>query len=102
MRKEVADAAPTPCLGCAGGSCVDAVCLRSKPTACGDPARDIAVPVACQESEPERPLMPTEHLAGDADVDNFVRSAIAEIERREGYEEQLRVALGSCRRLTQK
>ena len=58
---------------------------------------NIAVPVACQEPEPERPLMPTEHLAGDADVDTFVRSAIAEIERREGYEEQLRVALSNCR-----
>ena len=58
---------------------------------------NIAVPVACNEPEPERPNMPTEHLAGDADVDTFVRSAIAEIERREGYELQLQQALHNCK-----
>ena len=58
---------------------------------------NIAVPVACNESEPERPNMPTEHLAGDVSVDDFVRSAIAEIERREGYELQLQQALRNCK-----
>ena len=58
---------------------------------------NIAVPVACNEPEPERPNMPTEHLAGDADVDTWAKSVIAEIERREGYEGQLRAALNNCR-----
>ena len=59
---------------------------------------NIAVPVACNEAEPERPVMPTEHLAGDADLDTWAKSVIAEIERREGYEGQLRVALANCKK----
>lgn len=58
----------------------------------------IAVPVPCDESEPERPSMPTEHLAGDADVDSYVQAAGAELERREGYETELRAALANCKR----
>lgn len=57
----------------------------------------VAVQVPCDEPEPERPNMPTEHLAGDADVDAYVQAAAAEIERREGYEVQLRAALRSCK-----
>lgn len=60
----------------------------------------VAVPVPCDEPEPERPNMPTEHLAGDADVDSYVQAAAAELERREGYEIALRVALQNCRRLS--
>ena len=56
-----------------------------------------AVPVACQEPEPNRPVMPTEHLPGDADVDAYVQAAAAEIERREGYEGQLVTALRNCK-----
>ncbi|WP_353738650.1 hypothetical protein [Comamonas sp.] len=41
--------------------------------------------------------MPTEHLAGDADVDTYVQAAAAEIERREGYEGQLVTALRNCK-----
>lgn len=57
----------------------------------------VAVQVPCDEPEPERPNMPTEHLVGDADVDAYVQAASAEIERREGYEIQLRGALRNCR-----
>lgn len=57
----------------------------------------IAVPVACQEPEPAKPVMPTEHLAGDADVDAYVQAAAAEIERRKGYEGQLVTALRNCK-----
>lgn len=57
----------------------------------------VAVPVACQEPEPNRPVMPTEHLAGDADVDAYVQAAAAEIERRRGYEDQLVTALRNCK-----
>lgn len=57
----------------------------------------VAVPVPCQEPEPARPVMPTEHLAGDADVDAYVQASGAEIERREGYEGQLVQALRNCK-----
>jgi hypothetical protein len=57
----------------------------------------VAVPVPCQEPEPARPSMPTEHLAGDTDVDAYVQAAAAEIERREGYELQLVTALSNCK-----
>lgn len=57
----------------------------------------IAVPVECREAEPERPQMPTDALPLDADVDQYVQAAAAEIARREGYEELLRTALGNCR-----
>lgn len=57
----------------------------------------VAVPVPCQEPEPARPIMPTEHLAGDAGVDAYVQAAGAEIERREGYEIELVQALRNCK-----
>lgn len=57
----------------------------------------VAVPVPCQEPEPARPVMPTEHLAGDAGVDAYVQAAAAELERREGYETELRAALANCK-----
>lgn len=56
----------------------------------------VPVPVACQETEPGRPVMPTEALAPEAPLDAFVQAAIAEIERREGYELKLRTALQAC------
>lgn len=59
---------------------------------------NVAVPVACQEKEPERPVMPTEALRPGATVDQFTQAAQAEIERREGYEGLLRTALGICTR----
>lgn len=58
----------------------------------------VAVPVPCDEAEPERPNMPTEHLASDVNMDAYVQAAAAEIERREGYELLLRVALANCKR----
>ena len=58
---------------------------------------NVAIPAPCQEPEPQRPSMPTEHLAGDADVDVYVQAAAAEIERREGYEVQLVQALRNCK-----
>lgn len=57
----------------------------------------VAVPVPCDEPEPERPSMPTEHLPGGADVDMYVQAAGSEIERREGYEILLRTALANCK-----
>ena len=58
----------------------------------------VPVPVPCDEPEPERPNMPTEHLSGGADVDMYVQAAGAELERREGYETELRAALANCKR----
>ena len=57
---------------------------------------NVAVPVACQEPTPERPVMPTEALRPGATVDQYVQASAAEIERREGYEGQLRAALTVC------
>jgi hypothetical protein len=57
---------------------------------------NVAVPVECKEQAPPRPGMPTESLHPGADVDQFAQAAMAEIERREGYEVQLRTALQSC------
>lgn len=55
-----------------------------------------AIPVQCQEQIPDRPAMPTEALADDADVDAYVQAADAELKRREGYEVKLRTALEAC------
>lgn len=57
---------------------------------------NVPVPVPCQETAPPRPAMPTEALAADVTLDAFAAAAIAEIERREGYEVQLRAALAAC------
>lgn len=70
----------------------------SSPPKVGIQQVKVAVPVPCQEPEPSRPVMPTEHLAADADVDAYVQAAAAEIERREGYETQLVTALRNCKR----
>lgn len=56
----------------------------------------IAVPVPCHASIPPRPAMPTEALVPGAALDVFAAAAIAEIERREGYEGELRAALTAC------
>ncbi len=63
---------------------------------------NIPIPVACEEPVPARPAMPTEALRPGATVDDFTRAAMAEIERREGYEGELMVALGACRAPIQK
>jgi len=57
----------------------------------------VPVPVECREPVPSRPVMPTEALRPGASLDDFARAAMAEIERREGYEGQLLAALEACR-----
>lgn len=57
----------------------------------------IPVPVACQVAEPARPLMDTDTVPLDAAVDVLARAMRAEIERREGYEGELRTALAACK-----
>ncbi|MCT6720024.1 hypothetical protein [Acidovorax sp. K2F] len=57
---------------------------------------NMAVPVECKEPIPNRPMMPTEALRPGVTVDQFTQAAQAEIERREGYEVQLRAALAIC------
>jgi hypothetical protein len=56
----------------------------------------VAVPVQCRETVPDRPVMPTESLPADPTLDAFVQASTAEIERREGYEGELRTALQAC------
>lgn len=57
---------------------------------------NVPIPIACQEQMPPRPAMPTEQLAVPVKLDDFARAAMAEIERREGYEVVLRTALVAC------
>lgn len=56
----------------------------------------VPVPVECREKVPARPVMPTEEFTEKPVLDQYVRAARAEIERREGYEVQLRTALEAC------
>lgn len=58
----------------------------------------VPAPVACREATPDRPSMPTEALADDADPFDLLRASLAEIDRREGYEVKLVAALENCRR----
>lgn len=59
---------------------------------------NVPVPVECEEPVPARPVMPTERLATTATLDQFAQAAMAEIERREGYEGELLAALENCRK----
>lgn len=68
-------------------------------TACGvAPIQTVKVPVPveCRVEVPARPAMPTEALSPGVDLDRFGASVLAEIELREGYEHELRAALGEC------
>ncbi|SDZ52988.1 hypothetical protein [Delftia lacustris] len=58
----------------------------------------VPVPVECREPIPDRPAMPTETLADDADPFELLRAALAEIDRREGYEVRILAALIACTR----
>ena len=58
----------------------------------------VPVPVECKEPVQARPVMPTESLGTATTLDQFAQAAMAEIERREGYEVELRTALESCRK----
>lgn len=57
---------------------------------------NVPVPVECREPVPERPTMPTEALVPGVDPFTLMRAALAEIDRREGYETRLRAALEVC------
>lgn len=56
----------------------------------------VPVPVACLEAEPARPVFPTEQLAPGAPPFVLLRAALAEIDRREGWEGELVAALRAC------
>jgi len=60
----------------------------------------VAVPIKCQAEVPTRPAMPTATITADLPDDRyifeFVKSAAAEIELRDGYEGRLLTALESC------
>ncbi len=65
---------------------------------CGGTFQQIKVPlpIVCQETVPDRPVMPTETLLPGAVPFVLQRAALAEIDRREGYEIKLRAALVIC------
>ena len=56
----------------------------------------VPVPVECREPVPDRPAMPTELLLPGTHPWVLLRAALAEIDRREGYEMQLRAGLVAC------
>lgn len=56
----------------------------------------VPVPVACQETEPDRPTMPTDSLRPGGTLFDAVTSMQAEIEIRGGYEGRLVTALRAC------
>ena len=56
----------------------------------------VPVPVACAEQVPERPEMPTESLQPGVAPWVLLRAALAEIDRREGFEVQLVAAIRAC------
>jgi hypothetical protein len=57
---------------------------------------NVPVPVVCDEKVPDRPAMPTEVLAPGIAPWVLLRAALAEIDRREGYELRIRAALEAC------
>lgn len=67
---------------------------------CGDGSAivKVPVPVECREETPTRPAMPTETLTGTEPLDVQNRAMRGEIDRREGYEIELRTALENCKR----
>jgi hypothetical protein len=65
-------------------------------TGCASETQTRTITVPCRATMPARPIMPTESLSPDALLDAFVQAAAAEIERREGYEQELRAAIGAC------
>lgn len=54
------------------------------------------LPVACDVQTPARPAMPLEGLAAPYTVDQWIANAIAEVQVREAFENELRVALAGC------
>lgn len=58
--------------------------------------KEVPVYVPCRVAVPSRPVMPTETLSPDVSLDDFIAAATAEIERREGYELELRAVVESC------
>ena len=66
-------------------------------TGCGTARTvQVRVPVPCQEAEPVRPAFPTESLQPGAPPFVLLRAALAEIDRRAGYEAELVAALRAC------
>ena len=56
----------------------------------------VPVPVACNETVPPRPVMPTDQLAPGVPPFVLLRAALSEIDRREGWETELVAALRAC------
>ncbi|WP_295855903.1 hypothetical protein [uncultured Xylophilus sp.] len=61
---------------------------------------NVPVPVPCDTTEPARPVMATESLSTGTPAFEVTRAALAEIDRREAYEGELRAALASCTNLS--
>ena len=82
------------------GSCILMIATLAMLMACASSSSiqtvKTVIPVPCQETEPTRPIMPTDRLLPGSSLDAFVQATTAEIERREGYEITLVTALRAC------
>lgn len=58
----------------------------------------VPIPIPCQVAEPARPMMDTETIPIESPIDELTRAMRAEIDRREGYEGELRAALNACKK----
>ena len=65
-------------------------------------AEKVEVPIECRVQAPTRPAMPSQHLTTADSLDTHIKTIQAEIDVREGYEIELRAALGACISIVQR
>ncbi len=59
---------------------------------------NIAIPVECMEEMPKEPEYKTQALPEGTELFIITRTALAELDARDGYEEELRTALANCKK----
>lgn len=67
-------------------------CASLRPAA----SEKVEVPIECRVQAPQRPAMPSDNLTIVDSLDTHIKTIQAEIGIREGYEIELRAALGAC------
>lgn len=68
-----------------------------RPVITVDVDKPVPIFIRCTEATPEVPTWALDQAAPDADVDGLMRSALAELEQRAGYEVKLLTALLACK-----
>ena len=59
---------------------------------------NIAIPIECQEDMPKEPEYKTRELPEGTELFLVTRTALAELDTRDGYELELRTALANCKK----